>query len=130
MKFDYKDSLELLDFLINEFGSGWTSNVQESLKRMDAKDTLIICCNNEDKIVGYCQRSIDEHPDRFGPFGVSESLRGLGIGGILFNEMLHDVVKRGIHHTYFLWTDGRAQSMYERYGMEVYREYELMRKTI
>ena len=35
---------------------------------MDAPETLIICRNKEDEIVGYCQRAIDGHPDRFGPF--------------------------------------------------------------
>lgn len=130
LKFDYKDSTELLDFLITNFGSGWMSNVKESLKRMDAPETLIICRNKQDEIVGYCQRAIDGHPDRFGPFGVDESLRGLGLGSVLFNEMLHDMTKRGIHHVYFLWTGGRAQLMYERQGMSAYREYELMRKML
>ena len=68
--------------------------------------------------------------NRFGPFGVDESLRGLGLGSVLFNEMLHDMTKRGIHHVYFLWTGGRAQLMYERQGMSAYREYELMRKML
>src|SRR5699024_1872812 len=97
---------------------------------MDAPETLIICRNKQDEIVGYCQRAIDGHPDRFGPFGVDESLRGLGLGSVLFNEMLHDMTKRGIHHVYFLWTAGRAQLMYERQGMSAYREYELMRKML
>lgn len=129
-KFKYSDSIDLLDFLMENFGSGWTSNVQESLKRHSAKDTLIICRNSANEIVGYCQRAIDGHDDRFGPFGVNESLRGLGIGGVLFDEMLYSMVKKGIHHVYFLWTGGRAQAMYERHGMKVYRSYSLMKKEL
>ena len=41
-KFDYKDSIELIEFLKIEFGSGWVSNVQEALKQMKAEETLII----------------------------------------------------------------------------------------
>lgn len=125
---DYAE--ELIDFLHKYFGGGWSTNARNAMLKGVAEETIFIVTDNDDKIVGYAQRAIDGNPDRFGPFGVREDLRGYKLGMILFNEILFDMQKRGIYHTYFLWTHGAAQKFYERNGMQVYREYILMNKKL
>lgn len=126
--FSYQYSLELQEFLLNNFGSGWKRNAYLSILDHTAQDTIKIYLDKEGKIIGYCQRAIDGNQARFGPFGVREDLRSNGMGSILFHEILHDMLSKGIYHVYFLWTHGDAQRFYERQGMSVYRSYQLMKK--
>lgn len=127
--FELEDTEKLLEFLHTHFEGGWANNVQNTLLNHTAEETIIVLKNKRNKIVGFVQRAIDGNPNRFGPFGVMEKLRGEGLGVILFNEMLFDMLSKGITHAYFLWTSGRAQRFYERNGMKVYREYDLMKKV-
>lgn len=128
--FSYEYSLELLEFLLNNFGSGWKRNAYLAILNHTAHDTIKIFFDENKRIVGYCQRAIDDNPARFGPFGVREDLRSNGMGSILFHEMLHDMLSKGIYHVYFLWTHGDAQRFYERQGMSPYRSYQLIKKNI
>lgn len=128
--FSYEYSLELLEFLLDNFGSGWKRNAYLAILNHAAHDTIKICLDENKRIVGYCQRAIDDNPARFGPFGVREDLRSGGMGSILFHDMLHDMLSKGIYHVYFLWTHGDAQRFYERQGMRPYRSYQLIKKNI
>lgn len=128
--FKLDDAEELIDFLKVNFGGGWARNVKQALLSGRGEDTLLVVKDKNAEIVGYCQRAIDGNPDRFGPFGVKESLRGKHIGVLLFNEMLFDMLKKEIHNVYFLWTGGSAQRFYAKNGMEVYRDYTVMKKEV
>ena len=129
-RFVLSDAEELLLFLKENFGGGWSKNVVEAIKMKRAFETILVLKNKEGTIVGYCQRAIDGNAERFGPFGVKKELRGLRLGMYLFNEMLDEMKKNQIYHVYFLWTGGSAQRFYERNGMLVYRTYRLMNKII
>lgn len=125
------DSYEaLINFLHQNFGGGWARNVQNAIAKGEADQSIIIIKDEKQQIVGYVQRGIEGQPSRFGPFGVSETLRGQKLGTVLFNEMMRDMQKSNIPMTYFLWTGGKAQRFYERNGMQVYRSYQLMKKTV
>lgn len=128
--FSLDDAEELLEFLHTHFEGGWARNVQNAILNDKAHDTVLVLRDHKNEIVGYAQRAIDGNPDRFGPFGVMEALRGEGLGAVLFNEMLFDMLSKGISHAYFLWTSGNAQKFYESNGMNVYRDYNLMKKYI
>ncbi|MDN6731381.1 MAG: GNAT family N-acetyltransferase [Atopostipes suicloacalis] len=129
---NYQDSYfsDLMVFLEKEFGAGWKRNFILSLQNGDAQDTVVICTDSDDKIIGYCMRKIDGHDSRFGPIGVAESERSKGLGGVIFDYMMRDMKKRGIASAYFLWTSGAAIKFYKRHGMEVYRKYKLGRKVV
>lgn len=129
-QFYLQDAEELIAFVEPHFGKKWARNVQQAILENKAHDTILVLRDEEDAVVGYAQRAIDGNPDRFGPFGVMETLRGKGLGTVLFNEMLFHMFSKGITHVYFLWTGGNAQRFYEKNGMTVYREYVLMKKRI
>lgn len=128
--FKLSDAEELLNFLHTHFEGGWARNVQNAILGNRAENTILVLRDKQNNVVGYAQRAIDGNPDRFGPFGVKKDLRGDGLGAVLFNEMLFDMLSKGVSHAYFLWTSGYAQKFYERNGMEVYRDYDLMKKLI
>ncbi|MGF7059888.1 GNAT family N-acetyltransferase [Brassicibacter mesophilus] len=130
VNFKYKYSLELLEFLKNEFGGGWKRNALISMQNNTAEDCILLVLNREQEIVGFCMRMIDGNPMRFGPFGVKGEIRNFGIGGILFDIMQLEMEKRGIYHLYFISTDAPGRRFYERHGVKVFRTFVDYKKTI
>lgn len=130
IRFQYEYSFKLLEFLKNEFGGGWKQNALSVMKSNEAEDTILICVDINDNVVGFCMRKMDGFPSRFGPFGIKKELRSLGIGGVLFDLMQEEMKKQRLFNLYFLWTHGAGQRFYERHGVHVYREFDLMEKMI
>lgn len=128
--YEKKYMLQLQNFLLSQFGAGWKRNALIAMQRHEAEKVILLVVNSEDKILGFCMRKIDGNEGRFGPFGVDESLRSHGIGGVLFETMMQDMKSRGIPYLYFLWTGGAAMRFYLRHGVKVYRTYKLSRKEI
>lgn len=128
--FTYDYSLKLLNFLQCEFGGGWKSNALGSLKQNEAEKTIMIVCDKQDDIVGFCMRKMDGCDHRFGPFGIAESLRSEGLGSILFELMMLQMKQQKLFHLYFLWTHGAGMRFYLRHGLEVYRTYVLGKKQL
>ena len=128
--YEKKYMLQLQNFLLSQFGAGWKRNALIAMQRHEAEKVILLVVNSEDKILGFCMRKIDGNDGRFGPFGVDESLRSHGIGGVLFETMMQDMKSRGIPYLYFLWTGGAAMRFYLRHGVKVYRTYRLSRKEI
>lgn len=130
ISFDYKYSLELLEFAKEEFGGGWKRNLLISMQNNTAEDCVLIVIDKNDKIVGFCMRMIDGNPMRFGPIGVKKEVRNYGIGGILFDVMQLEMKKRGIYHLYFVSTDIPGRRFYERHGVEEFRTFIDYRKKL
>lgn len=129
---NYKDEYfsKLMVFLEEEFGAGWKRNFILALQNHRAHDTVIVCIDKNDDIIGYCMRKIDGNDSRFGPIGVAASQRSKGLGGVLFDIMMLEMKKQGIASTYFLWTSGAAIKFYQRHGMKIYRNYKLGKKSV
>ena len=121
---------DLLDFLLDNFGSGWKRNALMAMQKKEAEQTIILCVDKDDQIIGFVMRKIDGNDARFGPIGVKEELRSKGLGGVLLDLMMQDLKARNIHYLYFLWTSGAAQRFYVRHGFKVFRTYQLYRKEI
>lgn len=130
VNFDYKYALELLEFLKSEFGGGWKRNALISMQNNTAEDCILLVLDREQKIIGFCMRMIDGNPMRFGPFGIKETIRNLGVGGILFDIMQLEMAKRGIYHLYFVSTDVPGRRFYERHGVEVFRTFVDYKKNL
>lgn len=129
-KFDYKYSMDLLEFLGENFGGGWKRNALMAMQNNEAEKLIWISLDTNDKVVGFCMRKMDGNECRFGPFGVREDLRSSGIGGVLFNLMMDDMKQNKLYYLYFLWTHGAGMRFYQKHGVEVYRSYYLYSKKI
>lgn len=126
--FRYYD--QLVNFANKEFGGGWAKNIMEAVKRNEAEETLIICINAENKIIGFVMRKMDGSESRFGPIGTDSSLRSKGIGGCLLHLMMESMRQNKIYYLYFLWTSGAAQRFYEKHDFSIYRTYKLSKKEL
>ncbi|MGX7172833.1 GNAT family N-acetyltransferase [Enterococcus ratti] len=121
---------KVLAFAEAEFGGGWHRNVLLAMQAHEARDTIFLAIDKADEVIGFCMRKIDGNDMRFGPMGVSSTLRSKGLGGALLEMMLDDLIKRGIFYTFFLWTHGKTINFYHKHGFEIYRTYKLFRKGV
>lgn len=129
-RFTYNRSFELLKFLQDNFGGGWKYNALTAIRNQFAEDTIWLALDSEDHIVGFCMRRMDGNDNRFGPFGVLESLRSHGLGYILFELMMNDMKERRLYYLFFLWTGGAGMKFYLRHGVNIYRTYQLFEKRV
>ena len=130
VRFDYKYTLELLEFLRIEFGGGWKRNALIAMQNETAEDVILLVLNKEGNICGFCMRAIDGNPMRFGPIGVAESERNAGIGGILLELQCYEMCKKGIYRMYFVTTDEPGRRYYERHGLQTFRTFVSYKKGL
>lgn len=128
LPFKYEYSLELLDFLKDEFGGGWKRNALIAMQKNKAEERLYIVLNPEGKICGCANRATDDNDMRFGPIGISEKERNNGLGSILLECAMYEMAKKGIYRMFFMTTDDLGRRYYERIGLEVVRTFVAYRK--
>ena len=122
-------TLPIIQFMKNNF-PGWVRNIRECLLKNNGERDCVICVDQDDEIVGFALRAIDDLPGHFGPFGVVEQLRSTGLGKVLFYKMLYHMYCEGTYHCWLAWTGGKAQKFYERAGMRVCKRHAIMKKSI
>ncbi len=128
--FEYQDSLELLEFVKNEFGGGWKRNCLMSMQQKEAENRILVVKDKSNKICGFAHRGLDNNPMRFGPIGVGKNYRNEGLGSVLLELAALNMAKRGIVHMFFLTTDELAKPYYLRHGFYVIRKTIAMEKII
>jgi len=128
--FDYSYSIELLEFLKEEFGGGWKRNALLAMQANTAEDVLVLVTNPQGKICGCCNRAIDGNPMRFGPVGIAKSERNAGLGSILLDYVCFEMCKKGIYRMFFITTDDAGRRYYERNGLSVIRMFVTYKKEI
>jgi GNAT superfamily N-acetyltransferase len=127
--FQYQDALPLLAFLREHF-PWWLPDVRGSLLAGRAESTLLLARDAAGAVAGFALRAMDGCEGRFGPFGVRPALQGIGLGGVLFHEMMADMAAKRIFYTWLVWTGGRNLDIYRAWGMKVYRSYVMFGKEL
>jgi ribosomal protein S18 acetylase RimI-like enzyme len=127
--FEPRDAPDLFAFLRENFIQ-WLPDVRRSILAGRAENSLILARDKQGKMAGFVLRAMDGTAERFGPFGVDPLLQGMGLGAVLFHEMMENMVANRIFYTYFLWGDGRNPEIYGSWGMKIYRSYAMLYKNI
>lgn len=123
--FKKKYTYSLLNFLRGEFPGDWAPTIVDKIKNK-TEDEIVIAIK-DDEVLGYCQFE----GAHFGPFGVSEKLRGKGIGSILFWKVVEKMKESGKHFIWLAWTGGDAARFYREKGnLHQTREHYIMTKEI
>jgi mycothiol synthase len=121
-----------IEFNARVFYPDWARAARETVaRRLPWERTLL--CIHEDEVVGYAQYGCYDHvPDRFGPFGVDDRLRGKGIGKVLLYLTLDNMRAKGYHDAWFLWTGEHTPAgfLYRRAGFEVTRVFDAYGKEL
>lgn len=119
----------LMPFIAETFGWDWYRFAQEYLLTVfgpGADDICFLVAVRGERIVGYCQ----QRRERFGPFGVDPALRSQGIGRVLLFRCLAEMLVKGFHCAWFLWTGRDAARLYERAGFHTVRRFAVMRRQL
>ncbi len=119
----------LLAFTVEHFGWDWYRFAQDYLLALFGAGADDIGCwvaARGETIAGYCQH----RRERFGPFGVAPAMRNRGVGRLLLFRCLADMVTRGFHCAWFLWTGQDAARLYHLAGFRQMRQFAIMQKTL
>ena len=127
--FKWEDFLPMLGFFRAHFPH-WLEGARTNVLQGCGHETIQLAWNPNGEVVGFAMRAGDGTPGRFGPFGVAETEQGTGLGGILFHNLVSDMVERRIFYTWFLWTGGRNLDIYATWGMKKYRNYSIWGKNL
>lgn len=119
----------LMPFIAKRFGWDWYRFAQEYLLELFGRgsdEISFLVAVQGGRIVGYCQ----QRRERFGPFGVAEEMRNLGIGRLLLFRCLATVLAQGFHCAWFLWTGKDAARLYSLAGFKPVRQFAVMEKDL
>ncbi len=123
------DLPDLLPFIVKHFGWDWYRHAQEYLLEYFGDSPNLICflvARQGGEVIGYCQ----QRRERFGPFGVREDRRNLGVGRLLLFRCLAEMSARHIYYAYFLWTGEDAARLYSLAGFKRLREFAVLRREL
>ncbi|MBR0136857.1 MAG: GNAT family N-acetyltransferase [Erysipelotrichaceae bacterium] len=128
--FTYDRSVELLEFLKNEFGGGWKRSALLAMRNNTAEDVILLVIDENGRICGFSMSGTYDNPERFGPIGVSASLRNKGVGTKLLNYSLKEIHARGINRVFFMMTEDQARRFYERNNWKLLRTFTDYKKQL
>lgn len=81
----------IVDWVRAEFGTGWASEVANGLSGQPCR---VLVARRDTELLGFACFDVT-FPGFFGPTGVSEAARGLGLGKALLVESLRRLQQRG-----------------------------------
>lgn len=96
-----EDEQTFYEWMLGTWSQNWTTEACNSLK--NAPVTTFIALDSRDNIRGFATYDVTLFRGGFGPTGVEESLRGLGIGKVLFLRCLRDMKIRGYPRCEIAW---------------------------
>jgi GNAT superfamily N-acetyltransferase len=115
------------------FNHDWARGIRQAVTGGLPLDRIVVARDPGGTIVGWAMHAAYEQAlERFGPFGVLDSQRGLGLGTVLLHLTLERMAAQGAHSAWFLWTgeSGPAGRLYLRTGFEVTRRFDVMRAEL
>ena len=110
---------------------GWSFEFKNRLAECDYARVRIAAKDGE--MIGCCVfGDPNGSPERFGPFGVNEDMRGKGLGTLLLNDCFFEMKKRGLQSAWAQWTpvEGPASILYDHYGFEKRNSYLMFEKEL
>ena len=100
-RLEHADGQTFYEWMLGTWSQNWTTEACNSLKNTPV--TTFIAVDADGNICGFATYDVTLFRGGFGPTGVEESLRGLGIGKVLFLRCLDDMKSRGYPRCEIAW---------------------------
>jgi mycothiol synthase len=127
--YERNDLVKFMDFLEKTMPSDWVRVERRNLRKIvegGFHPGQVMVVSKSDEIIGYCQFE----GSHFGPFGVSETFQGRGIGTVLLARTLERMRHEGHHDAWVMWTDDIAAKVYGKFGFKETRRFALLKKDL
>jgi GNAT superfamily N-acetyltransferase len=121
------DLVQFMEFLEKTMPSDWVRVERRNLRKIvegGFRPDQVTVVTKDGGIIGYCQFE----GSHFGPFGVSDSYQGRGIGTVLLARTLERMRQQGYHDAWVMWTDDVAAKVYGKFGFTETRRFALLKK--
>ncbi len=119
----------LMTFLRQHFPGDWQRFARTAIAAIETGDRpdRLWVARHATEVVGYSHHE----GERFGPIGVAEAYRSMGIGHVLLYRTLDAMRMKGLHTAWFLWSDDTtARRLYAGAGFVVRRRFAVLRKDL
>ena len=100
-RLEREDEQTFYEWMLGTWSQNWTTEACNSLQNTPV--TTFIALDTDNNICGFATYDVTMFRGGFGPTGVQESLRGLGIGKVLFLRCLQDMKTRGYPRSEIAW---------------------------
>ena len=100
-RLEHEEEQTFYEWMLGTWSQNWTAEACNSLKNTPV--TTFVALDSRDNIRGFATYDVTMFRGGFGPTGVEESLRGLGIGKVLFLRCLQDMKARGYPRCEIAW---------------------------
>lgn len=133
----------LLRFLGETFPGRW---YYDTVRRLALEDhpSHVLILRSQSEVLGFCQlyptasrrigpglywlRGISSHPSGLGPIGISQKVRGMGLGMALLAYGVGQLKDRGAEETVIDWTV--LAEFYGRLGFRPWRSYRILTRVL
>jgi GNAT superfamily N-acetyltransferase len=119
---------EIIEVASAEFNPDWGRAIREATLAGLGQDRILGVWDGDGRALGWAMFGTYEAvTDRFGPFGVLPTERGLGLGEALLHLTLERMRACEAHSAWFLWTDetSPAGRLYAKTGFTVTRTFSI-----
>lgn len=127
------DLIPLLRLAGEHFDPDWARAIRQAILGGMPLDRIVVAVEPAGELVGWAMHGAYENvAERFGPFGVRDDQRGLGVGEILLHRTLTRMRGLGLHTAWFLWTGEQtpAGHLYRKAGFTTTRTFDIMRARL
>lgn len=119
---------EIIEIASADFNPDWGRAIREAALAGLGLDKILAVWDGSGRVIGWAMCGAYEGViDRFGPFGVLPTQRGLGLGEALLHLTLERMRACEAHSAWFLWTDeaSPAGRLYAKSGFTVTRTFSI-----
>lgn len=110
---------------------GLAGRVQNLVQKIRANELdQVIIIRNDEEVLGYCQYKYYEEIERVGPFGVTQKMRGQGLGQVMVAKLLEVMALRGYHYAFFASCSEGNTHFYGKNDFKIFRTKDIYTKNI
>ena len=125
---DVYDLVPLRNMFENSSLRNWMHLVDRKAEQHKLHEMIVV--RQGDQAIGYCQYNYFDMIDRAGPFGITDSIRGKGIGTAMIAKLFEAMAQNNLRRAWFASCVKERINFYQKNGLQVYRQKSIFYKDL